>query len=113
MPLNLEEIEGYAEVMQKIHDQAQRIEALERRLAFSLQQPKERWTTYEANTLFIGRKRKPVDRHTFTKMVNNWLAKGELIPEVNYWVNGNVKFISTDFLKGQLPAAERKKMKRA
>lgn len=113
MPLKLEEIEGYAQLMQLVETQGQKIADLERRLSHNLQQPKQRWTAYEANQLFIGKGGKPVERHTFTRMINNWLKTKALIPGHNYWYDGTIRFISIDFLRGQLPEAENNKLKRA
>lgn len=83
-----------------------RVESMDRELNQALvllkqctAKPVEWWTQSEANKLFIGRGGKPVDRHTFARMVTDWIRAGELIEGVNYKTGNGNRFISVEFLK--------------
>jgi hypothetical protein len=67
------------------------------------QMPKKWYLQSEATKFFIGRKGKPVDRHTFKKWVNGWIESGQLVHGVNINTVGNDGYIiREDFLKQTL-----------
>lgn len=102
MPLNIKELEGYAELMAEFERMQQLTQKLEKEYAHPAFPPAEKMLRSEANKLFVGRGGKPVDRHTFARMVNGWQAEGKLQEGVNMWNTAAGLFISTDFLRGQI-----------
>lgn len=104
-------IEQFEEQQRQLNILLQQFDAMKAREERRLQEPGPWLLQNEARKLFIGRGGEPVTRHTFLKMIRNWIKERKLIEEVSIRTSGNMRFISKEFLKGQLP--ERKKMKAA
>lgn len=105
-----EEFAPYVALVQELQD---KVKDLTDKLSHRMKQPCQWWMQSQANTLFIGKKGKPLERHAFYKMVDNWIKQGDLVEGVNYMKSGSVRFISIEFLKGQLKGSKKQKLKRA
>lgn len=113
MPITLKEIQDGPALLELVEKLRAEVAELKTGGTHRIGLPTDKLIQSEANKLFIGRGGKPVDRHTFLRMIKSWQEEGVLVLNKNLFETGGMRFISIDFLKGVLPQQPQKKLKRA